>query len=153
MTCRYCGKDMVGRMKATRRYCGETCKAGYRAAERSLRRAQEKSGKLVAGSHWKDGIAAIPLALGLPQQPEGRCWIWQGEHDDRGYPKVRMDGRWMSARVLAFGGEVPRGRRVTSTCKDRRCCNPEHLRCKEGETVDWDAWEKRQKDNPPEERR
>lgn len=62
----------------------------------------------------------------------GECWIWQ-QHQGKGYPKATIGGktgllvrRWVWEHV---NGDFPPGKwHVISTCQDRLCCNPAHLK-------------------------
>lgn len=58
------------------------------------------------------------------------CWVWQGEINRNGYGRVWINGkRLMSHRVTyeLFVGEIPEDYVVDHLCKNRACCNPEHL--------------------------
>lgn len=53
------------------------------------------------------------------------CWAWMPK-----YPQFVYQGKTWRIQRLAFtviNGEVPEENRVRSTCKNSRCCNPEHL--------------------------
>jgi hypothetical protein len=62
---------------------------------------------------------------------DGDCWTWtQGLHPVSGQPQATIDGkggqlvrRWVAKQTRV----VQPGRRVSDTCKNPRCCNPEHL--------------------------
>jgi DNA-binding MarR family transcriptional regulator len=61
------------------------------------------------------------------------CWPWLAGVDKDGYGRFRLDGRPKLAHVVAWElthGRVPAGRRVhrLSTCSNRACVRPEHLR-------------------------
>lgn len=61
---------------------------------------------------------------------ESGCWLWQGEINRNGYGRVWINGkRLMSHRVTyeLFTGPIPEGYVVDHLCKNRACCNPEHL--------------------------
>lgn len=48
-----------------------------------------------------------------------------------GYPQMRLNGAKLLVRRImwecANDKEIPEGMIVSSTCGNRRCCNPEHL--------------------------
>src|SRR6266436_444602 len=61
------------------------------------------------------------------------CWIWTGYVDDRtGYGKTTIPPhRTRNVHRLVYElllGVVPKGRELHHSCRNRRCCNPEHLR-------------------------
>lgn len=58
------------------------------------------------------------------------CWEWQGEMNRNGYGRVWINGkRLMSHRVTyeLLVGPIADGLVVDHLCKNRACCNPEHL--------------------------
>lgn len=60
--------------------------------------------------------------------PEG-CWQWTGGLSD-GYGTVYMNGanrRSHRAAYLILVGPVPDGLDLDHLCRNRACCNPEHL--------------------------
>lgn len=60
------------------------------------------------------------------------CWIWAGSvMSQSGYPIVRWGHKQHLVRRLTLelgGRQVPRRYVVYTTCNERRCVNPEHLR-------------------------
>ncbi|WP_172891594.1 HNH endonuclease signature motif containing protein [Cohaesibacter sp. ES.047] len=65
---------------------------------------------------------------------EDGCWIWQGptSGDGRGggYPRMNLDGQTVAVhRVIftCFFGFIPGKKQIDHTCRNRLCCNPEHL--------------------------
>lgn len=66
--------------------------------------------------------------------PETGCWVWQGptSGDGRGggYPRMWLDGQTVAVHRVVFThfqGYIPGKRQIDHTCRNRRCCNPEHL--------------------------
>lgn len=66
------------------------------------------------------------------------CWQWQGAHLPNGYGSVRYDGR---SRVVhkvlwehANNTPVPKGLQLDHLCRNRGCCNPQHLEAVTQET-------------------
>ncbi len=58
------------------------------------------------------------------------CWEWQGGKDKRGYGKVSNDGRDVFAHRLIWAierGALPVGLEPAHLCRNRSCCNPDHL--------------------------
>ena len=62
------------------------------------------------------------------------CWVWQGADSGTGrgggYGRMSLDGRTVSVHRTMFQivhGPVPGTRQIDHTCRNRRCCNPDHL--------------------------
>ncbi len=62
------------------------------------------------------------------------CWIWQGPTSGSGrgggYPRMCLDGQTVAVhRVIYthFHGYVPGKKQIDHTCRNRLCCNPDHL--------------------------
>ncbi|OGR27289.1 MAG: hypothetical protein A2139_07850 [Desulfobacca sp. RBG_16_60_12] len=80
----------------------------------------------------------LPTSVQLPKNAVGRlqphpgtgCWLWQGEINRNGYGRVWVNGkRLMAHRVTyeAFHGPIAPGLVLDHLCKNRQCCNPDHL--------------------------
>lgn len=64
-------------------------------------------------------------------RPNGSCWHWTGNTDEKGYGRFWMSGRnhWAHrASYAIFVGDIPCGLHVHHLCSDPKCVNPEHLR-------------------------
>lgn len=64
---------------------------------------------------------------------DGDCWIWAQAVNSTGYPQCSVNGKGgvlvKRLSLLASGKKPYRARcRVTSTCGEKLCCNPEHLK-------------------------
>jgi len=60
----------------------------------------------------------------------GKCWIWLGSCNDRGYGKMWDGSRLSYVHRLsyeAFVGPIPNGLTIDHLCRNRQCLNPEHL--------------------------
>lgn len=61
-----------------------------------------------------------------------KCWMYGGELNKGGYGKVEgvMVPNIMAHRIVyhAHHGTIPDGMEVHHMCRNRACCNPEHLR-------------------------
>lgn len=58
------------------------------------------------------------------------CWLWTGEINRNGYGRVWINGkRLMAHRVTyeLFVGQIPENYVVDHLCRNRACCNPDHL--------------------------
>ena len=59
------------------------------------------------------------------------CWDWEATVDNRGYGRIYVCvGEEMSAHRLSYilhVGEIPGGKAIYRTCKNRRCVNPKHM--------------------------
>ena len=66
----------------------------------------------------------------------GGCWIWTGNISGHGYGTVRFTPeagvhKSLGTHRVAWeltNGPVPAGKMVLHSCRNRRCCNPAHLR-------------------------
>lgn len=77
---------------------------------------------------------------GLPENIEARimpepnsgCWLWLGAWRDKeqGYGGVKYQGKMQRAHRFVFeffNGPLPKNLTVDHLCRNRICCNPEHL--------------------------
>jgi hypothetical protein len=58
------------------------------------------------------------------------CWLWIGCITANGYGQVRRKGkRYYSHQYSWFlvGNMIPEGHLIRHKCRNRHCCNPEHL--------------------------
>lgn len=58
------------------------------------------------------------------------CWDWIGSHDKLGYGQFRTHKWRKQAHKMAFeltGGVVPKGKELDHLCKNKGCCNPNHV--------------------------
>ena len=58
------------------------------------------------------------------------CFVWTGGIQGKGYGVIRHDGRqWLTHRLMyeAVVGPVESGMHLDHLCRNRACCNPEHL--------------------------
>ena len=66
--------------------------------------------------------------------PESGCWVWRlyKNHGGYGIANVREGGRKVTRRAhrltyVALHGPVPEGLELDHLCRNRACCNPDHL--------------------------
>ena len=61
---------------------------------------------------------------------EDNCWGWKLCSNQQGYALFTAGGRLYRAQRFAYTysvAPIPGIQRVTSTCKNKQCCNPKHL--------------------------
>lgn len=61
---------------------------------------------------------------------EGGCWEWQGPKTQHGYGRLNVAGRYWYTHRLSYElhtGPIPEGMHTDHLCRNRQCCNPEHL--------------------------
>lgn len=61
---------------------------------------------------------------------EGGCWEWTRALNSKGYGSYGHHGRVQSTHRLAYEllvGPIPTGLHIDHLCRNRKCCNPEHL--------------------------
>lgn len=57
------------------------------------------------------------------------CWVWTGATTD-GYGRVKVAGRAELVHRVVFAevvGPIPAGMHLDHLCRERACCNPDHL--------------------------
>jgi hypothetical protein len=62
--------------------------------------------------------------------PETGCWEWQGAKATKGYGLFRGDGPMVRTHRYSYEhlvGPIPDGLTLDHLCRNRACCNPEHL--------------------------
>lgn len=76
------------------------------------------------------------------------CWNWTGATNPRGYGKITIRGRTVSAHRLSFifaGGIVGSGKGVLHTCDNTSCVNPDHLYAGTQKDNNHDAYNRRRR--------
>lgn len=61
--------------------------------------------------------------------PCGGCWLWEGHLVD-GYGQVMVDSRRVFLHRYFYEqahGPIPPGLELDHLCRNRACCNPDHL--------------------------
>lgn len=60
-----------------------------------------------------------------------KCWPWPGSRSAAGYGRIASDpgGETYVHRVVyrEVVGQIPAGAEIDHTCRNRACCNPNHL--------------------------
>lgn len=60
----------------------------------------------------------------------GDCLEWKGSYTNRGQPRVKWDGKYVSVRRLVYKlacGELPSDMVVKTTCRNNKCVKQSHL--------------------------
>lgn len=61
--------------------------------------------------------------------PNG-CWLWLGALNGAGYGAVGRDNKVLRVHRVTYEllvGPIPEGLQLDHLCRNRACCNPEHL--------------------------
>ena len=67
------------------------------------------------------------------------CWLWKGQISNSGYGKLKIKDEYTQTKTesaqkvsyMAFIGPVSPGLLVKSSCDNRLCVNPDHLKLHE----------------------
>lgn len=62
--------------------------------------------------------------------PETGCWLWTAYLTSAGYGQFQFGCRHEFAHRAAYAGlvgPIPEGLQIDHLCRNRRCCNPDHL--------------------------
>lgn len=76
-------------------------------------------------------VSALSRLLAkVSKNPETGCWMWNGCIHRLGYGAFRLNGKIIGAHQAAYAlmvGDVPNGHELDHKCRNRSCCNPDHL--------------------------
>ncbi len=116
INCQACGKAIVtyprtGRCRKGQRFCSKKCARSMRIP--TYRPAEER---------FKEKIIV---------EPSG-CWRWTASTMGSGYGRFKIRGRksMIAAHIFAYEqkyGPVPDGKELDHLCRNRWCCNPDHV--------------------------
>jgi hypothetical protein len=62
--------------------------------------------------------------------PAGFCWEWEGAHAASGYGVINLGPRLDRTHRVVYEmlvGPIPEGLHMDHLCRNRGCCNPDHL--------------------------
>src|ERR1700722_3874180 len=83
---------------------------------------------------WRRGRASDVLDAdrlwSRVKRKEGQCWPWAGCKNSDGYGFMHMRGRSLPVHRIAYEvtrGSIPDGMDIDHRCRNRVCCNPNHL--------------------------
>ncbi len=68
-------------------------------------------------------------SLFIPE-PNSGCWLWMGDVTAAGYGRVGIEGNRLYVHRVSheiFKGPIPATFDVDHLCRNRLCCNPQHL--------------------------
>ncbi len=66
----------------------------------------------------------------LVEKADNGCWNWIGHIARNGYGTLCVDGKTTAAHRASYGafvGPIPTGLDIDHLCRNRKCCNPQHL--------------------------
>lgn len=76
-------------------------------------------------------LADLPPRFWAKVTPgRGGCWVWTARRALNGYGQFVVDRRTRSTHRLAYEalvGPIPDGLVLDHLCRNRACCNPDHL--------------------------
>jgi hypothetical protein len=86
----------------------------------------------------KEGRPLTPVKERLPDaerfwshvDKQQKCWLWTSEINSWGYARFNIAGGRVYAHRHAYEilvGTIPEGFAVAHQCRNKICCNPEHL--------------------------
>lgn len=67
----------------------------------------------------------------IQPEPNTGCWVWMGTTNNDGYGLVSIKGKTNRAHRVVWErrvGPIPAGMVLDHKCRERSCCNPDHLR-------------------------
>ena len=74
--------------------------------------------------------ASAALARHVEIEHTTGCWEWVGAITPNGYGQMGYKRKKYSPHRFAyqlFSGPIPQGKEIDHLCRNRRCCNPNHL--------------------------
>jgi hypothetical protein len=85
---------------------------------------------MFAAEDFEKSITAAKRLFGRVVGNGRGCWEWSGADSGTGYGIVGWDGQKYRVHRLAYEltkGPIPDGLVIDHLCRNRRCCNPDHL--------------------------
>ena len=59
------------------------------------------------------------------------CWVWIAGCNNKGYGQIEINNKMTKAHIVSWelhnGRKVKNGHIIHHKCKNKKCCNPEHL--------------------------
>lgn len=84
----------------------------------------------MSGKRDARGTIRERLYARLAIDPATKCWNWLGTISAGKYGSIYYDGRMQKVHRVAWElekGSVPNGMDLDHLCRNRKCCNPDHL--------------------------
>ena len=83
------------------------------------------------GTRAKPGTPLDVRIRSFVRIDDNGCWVWIGATDSRSrYGRMIVDGKTRYTHRVSyetFVGPIPDGLQIDHLCRNRACCNPEHL--------------------------
>ena len=87
----------------------------------------------------KKRLAKLRIRKMTQIREDSGCWEWQGSLNYGGYGQLnwglgRDHEKWVTTVAhrytwKLYQGKIPEGKEVSHLCHNRKCCNPDHLKC------------------------
>jgi hypothetical protein len=109
---------------------GGTCGCGCREITPLASKTKASKGWVkVEPVRFLPGHAARLQRAGVHVDPLSGCWVWRGRLNEDGTPAWWSMAAGCAHRAFweAWRGPVPEGMVLDHLCRNRACCNPEHL--------------------------
>lgn len=87
-------------------------------------------GHMPTGKYTRKLRPVIDRFLEKIIREDSGCWRFTGTPSTKGYGKFRANGKPDYAHRVAylmFNGDIPDGLEIDHLCRNRMCCNPDHL--------------------------
>jgi hypothetical protein len=113
MTCAVCSEALPTGTRRSQKYCGSRCRRRARSDREGRGRIKSLDERLWGRVVKTDG-----------------CWVWQGGKTPEGYGLIVADQRQSYTHRVAWEmlrGPIPPGLHIDHLCRNRACCNPDHL--------------------------
>ncbi len=114
ISCACCGREFLSRVPTRNTMCSSECRTESRRA--------------LCKSRAVDACERFWSKVDKSGGPDA-CWPWMAHVSQGGYGRFRINGESVTASRLAYEwtfGDRPL--QVDHRCRNRRCCNPNHLR-------------------------
>jgi hypothetical protein len=102
----------------------------YRVSEPTVKRLCRDLGRTKKWRKGRSSSAGDPEKFWAKVNRNGACWQWLGGKNSKGYGFLHWQGKSVAAHRLAYeltNGPIPPGMEIDHQCRNRSCCNPDHL--------------------------
>lgn len=109
--------------------CGEsrTIRSPHFGGGKTCRRCAALKGSQSAAAVKRDPLERL---MSKVHKSDAGCWTWQGHRQPNGYGAIYHEGRTVRTHRLVYElivGPIPAGLQIDHLCRNRACCNPNHL--------------------------